>query len=860
MADDLSFGHVFSFKPDYHYDPRDSAKIQGHRQTLGNDLFLDKLFGVLHIEEGKKLYPPQSNHDLRRLHQNITSSGAPQHYIQSVLYYLLLDCSRRHHNVAEHFAARQYLPEKYKAYIRGLWHMDHLQFHAALEDLTDPSLLPTFPDEILIALARHAAHGDFSLALAYYHTVSPALITSQALDTLFSALCAASVTEAFFFARGQAETIHRHLFEQLISHVLGSSRSHSVELVNLPLTEEEETLFENYLSKGEGRQLTGAKDTVLMRKMATGHFAEVLEEKRGPSGKRIEGLNWDTLRAGLASGLGPRRAINDKCKFEHPPKGGAFQTPNRFTAIQGSHDGNTSTGSFGGPPTARTLPRWFNSFSINKDAIVIDLSKERPQWILSAYGPGREPPTQLFGGPVRERSFEEMRVRHYLAVAANNPQEAITEAQGLVTQAEQQIQTVLNDVDGAVNFIVDAEKTHPNRRDNCLNPNAAATPPGLTSNPLVQGNSTAPIPANPFAAARPPTIAINQSAGAFGQPAQGTASTGAFGQAVQPTTSAGAFGQPSQLGGGSSAFGKPSALGPAPPTFGHPNPLGGASSFGQPAQMGKGPVFGQPTQAAQPGSVFGGNKPGLTFGQPSQPATNAFSGAPQQPAPSTFGQPTPFGQATQPAQSIAPNPFAAAAPSTESSGVFGAPSAPAANPFAAATTPSALPNPFSQAATAGQPVSAPPSQPSANPFAAASQPSSNAFARLPSSAPSLSGPTPIVNGTGNAGAMAPSSGVSHSDPSIYSTRDGANRLLTWKSQPVTYVDGEPCYKRSDNGHWEKIWFPNGPPGFSADTELVAEMYDEQTKEAYLFLRDHGTFKNGLMPFLPPRREWCSWDF
>lgn len=53
-----------------------------------------------------------------------------------------------------------------------------------------------------------------------------------------------------------------------------------------------------------------------------------------------------------------------------------------------------------------------------------DLTTERPIWPLSSYGPGKNAPLQLMEGEV-EQSPEEMRVRHYLAVAKGNPQESV---------------------------------------------------------------------------------------------------------------------------------------------------------------------------------------------------------------------------------------------------------------------------------------------------------------------------------------------------------------------------------------------------------------------------------------------------
>lgn len=64
-------------------------------------------------------------------------------------------------------------------------------------------------------------------------------------------------------------------------------------------------------------------------------------------------------------------------------------------------------------------------YNLDKAAIKQDLTTERPQWILSAYGPGRNAPEQLFGGSTREQSFEEMRLMHYIAAASGNVQPAV---------------------------------------------------------------------------------------------------------------------------------------------------------------------------------------------------------------------------------------------------------------------------------------------------------------------------------------------------------------------------------------------------------------------------------------------------
>lgn len=83
--------------------------------------------------------------------------------------------------------------------------------------------------------------------------------------------------------------------------------------------------------------------------------------------------------------------------------------------------------------------------------------------------------------------------------------------------------------------------------------------------------------------------------------------------------------------------------------------------------------------------------------------------------------------------------------------------------------------------------------------------------------------------------------------------------MAWKGQRVTYVEDEPCFKRSD-GALEKICFPDGPQPFGKGPEIPDEAYDEATKENYMFMKEQGAFKDGIMPLLPPKREWVDWDF
>ncbi|ROW08752.1 hypothetical protein VPNG_06389 [Cytospora leucostoma] len=575
-------------------------------------------------------------------------------------------------------------------------------------------------------------------------------------------------------------------------------------------------------------------------------------------------------------------------RFEHPGAN-SNANANPFSALSG---GGNSRGGFGKPAAAASA----TPFSLHKDTIQKDLAEERPSWLLSAYGPGRDAPEQLWGGYPIEQSFEEIRLHYITGEASGNPQGALNDIQGLWGQAEQKIQSALGNLDGAINFVLQSQNNHPNRHDVCqqnTSPSTGEFAVGKRPLSLVPNQ-----PANAFSSAAP-------SGGAFGQPSAlsqkpnpfSTGGVSAFGQPSAPTQSSafgqpsalgggGAFGQPSALGGG--AFGQTSALGQKPSPFGQPSALGqtAASGFGQTSALGSkpnafgAPAFGQPAQPTQP------TQPGA-FGQPSQlgakpnpfstgaPAASASPfGAPAlnntAPSSSPFGAvgatnntPSPFGQA---AQQATPSPFGQPAPAASAS-PFGQPKQPTmaeleVSMYNRADTPA--PNPF---AAAGNTAAAP-----ANPFGQPAQPAaSNPFAQA---APSTSGfgaaaqqPNNLAPATGAAaGPYPPGASRQHPPYTSYATKAPTGQLQAFKGKAVTYkeIDGQhyPGIRNFD-GSWTKIWFPDGPPGYYKDTE-PDRAYTDQEKAVYEKFVQTGKFElagagGGGMPEAPPLREFCTWD-
>ncbi|THW91887.1 hypothetical protein D6D15_03575 [Aureobasidium pullulans] len=385
---------------------------------------------------------------------------------------------------------------------------------------------------------------------------------------------------------------------------------------------------------------------------------------------------------------------------------------------------------------------------------------------------------------------------------------------------------------------------------------------------------------------------LGQKPSPFGQPA-----AGGFGQASnlgakpnpfgQPAAQAGGFGQPSALGQGN-AFGQPSGgAQPSPfaqaaqPNQAQPSPFAQAgqqgggfgqasvlgqqqkSAFGQPSGLGQQPqpAFGQPSVPSQQNTAFGQSSvPGQNsaFGQPSASGqqTSAF-GQPSAPAQGTPA----FGQAPAPLQQNSA--FGQPAVPTPQNGVFGQASAPVQQQ-----------NAFGQPQTNQQPQPSPFAQAAAkpSPFGQPSQPA-NGQAVKPN--PFGQPPQPANNQAGGAfGQVAPApqseqQQQSYAEPmpqGEWITRHANGAVRTFKGAAVQYVaigkEGEqtqePHY-RDANGNMERIWHPEGNAAFRAEMEAPAEAYTTEHEAAYKFMAEQGTFKDGIMPEIPPKCEWIRWD-
>ncbi|KAI2721064.1 hypothetical protein DTO006G1_2033 [Penicillium roqueforti] len=534
-----------------------------------------------------------------------------------------------------------------------------------------------------------------------------------------------------------------------------------------------------------------------------------------------------------------RCKFGDRCKFEHPGKPTAGPSGNRFGALSGGFGGQNQTQQVADPVVKAS--------EIKQD---LTAGQGRPEWIFSAYAPHRDVARQLFGGAHRERSMEEMRLRHYELAAAGNLNEAVQEASSLWQECVQQMEISLNDLNGAVKYIVDGKNEHPNRLD------------------IIEGKTQtvnqAPAPfgqPSPFGQAAP-TPSIGPAPGAFGAPSStfgqpsGVGQSVGFGRASAPAQPSG-FGQNSALG--SSAFGQTSILGGqsafGKTPFGQPalaQPGVNPSPFGKPSALGGAAPFGAPS-AASPFTQVAQNQPaGGGFGQSAgQPAPSPFGPTAGQSGPSPFGQPaantSPFGQPSAPAGAA---PFGQPSAPTGTT-PFGQPSAPAAAaPFGVSSAPS----PFTQV---------PQNQPAAGGFGqSAVQPAPSPFGQ-----PAVQG-VPVQST--NAGPRAYIKIENPQDLNPLPQLEGETRhnpstkqLVMWKGRPVKYINEHPCYLHpQDNITFVRINFPNGPPDAAGlkDAHGKPEEYTPEVVEAYQFFLQNGYFKDGNIPAVPPKQEWLSFDF
>lgn len=68
--------------------------------------------------------------------------------------------------------------------------------------------------------------------------------------------------------------------------------------------------------------------------------------------------------------------------------------------------------------------------------------------------------------------------------------------------------------------------------------------------------------------------------------------------------------------------------------------------------------------------------------------------------------------------------------------------------------------------------------------------------------------------------------------------------------------------RNFDGSTVRIWMPNGAPPYTTQTEAAdpQKYEDPGVMRQWLAFVQTGRFEGGVMPEVPPKREFCMWDF
>ena len=504
-----------------------------------------------------------------------------------------------------------------------------------------------------------------------------------------------------------------------------------------------------------------------------------------------------------------------------------------------------------------------NQFHVRAEDIQADLSNERPIWELSSYGPGRGAPLQLIDGA--DQSPEEEHLLHWTAVNSGSFQKAAENQQRLEQKRGQltgQIQTILGNLNGAVDYVLAGANQQPNRFSYLID-NESSRSASQSAQSGVGGITRNADTANYYDASATASIAPQQPLAPQMQSSAPHASSFDAPSAIGQKTSA--FGQPSALGGGatfgqpstpvgSGTFGQASALGQQQPAFGQagfgqpkpsapqglgskPNPFAQASTQAQPA-FGQ-PTFGQPSQQTQSQNPFG---------QQQQPTQSPFGGQQQPQAQVQFAQPG-FGQPSQQVPSTPGNIFSPGG--TNHNRMSGPTPTDTTHTMSGAQGDSIFANGSSQQ----QPQNGASMQHQPNGFGAQPQPSQ-------------------MNGI---------TGKATPDPGSYMQLHPNGSLARWKGQPVHFYQQsqDPESGRTTEAHYtypnqnnggkeERIWFPQGPAteqdgSLKPNPDLVGlpEDYEGEkggaVKHIYDYVRDNWQFEDGVMPELPPKKNWVRYD-
>jgi len=166
-----------------------------------------------------------------------------------LVYYFLIDFSEENGLQYDSFADRFLIPISNRNLIKCLYLLDTLQFDSNLISLLfDPSILIEWTPQILKLLTDY---GQFSLALKFIRSKKPSLNSVQDIMIYINVLLQNKLFhEAYLFLKTYKNKA-KPGFEDLFNFFLNCcEQTHQLQILfELPMNNEEEEYFENYLQQ-----------------------------------------------------------------------------------------------------------------------------------------------------------------------------------------------------------------------------------------------------------------------------------------------------------------------------------------------------------------------------------------------------------------------------------------------------------------------------------------------------------------------------------------------------------------------------------------------------------------------------------
>ncbi|KAG5358406.1 hypothetical protein CJU89_4966 [Yarrowia sp. B02] len=284
----------------------DTRKLFPDRKNMFDRLFEHNI-NANSLPQAQKLFPPSNINDLLKLVRLIetdkpTETLQDDLQVECLIYYLLLDANKE---AADSYAAVVLIPAGYTHFMNGCHALDRGDMQRAVDEITYPGSVSTFPDAVVQALNAEAVaqkkrrEGD-ELIVRYFDDNTPKCEAPESTNILIASLARLDPMAALTYIRALTSTAHKLAFECLVKACIEERYLGGVwRLGNLPFTKEEGELL-HYALDNVSQDQDLNNDILVTRALHLGNVREakslinVAMEQRGGEEK------WGEYEATLA--------------------------------------------------------------------------------------------------------------------------------------------------------------------------------------------------------------------------------------------------------------------------------------------------------------------------------------------------------------------------------------------------------------------------------------------------------------------------------------------------------------------------------------------------------------------------------